>query len=157
MSRPIHFEVKGAIYFVTSRTANGEHFLAEPGYKQAVVDAIQAKTGELGVSVTAYVVMPNHYHLLLGLSSEMKIDKAMKHINGYSAFALNKVLQRKGAFWQGGFFDFVVLQEKKFTGKVNYIHYNPVRWGLVEQPQDYKYSSAGDFMGRYGACVFFVE
>lgn len=41
-------------------------------------------------------------------------------------------------FWQKGFFDFTILTDKKFQEKFNYIHYNPVKWGLVERAEDYQ-------------------
>ena len=51
-------------------------------------------------------------------------------------------------------FDFTIFTEKKFKEKFNYIHYNPVKWGLVESAENYKYSSATEYKTRYGEVVY---
>ena len=59
-------------------------------------------------------------------------------------------LSRPINVWQKGFFDFTILAEQKFKEKFNYIHYNPVKWGLVNKAEEYEYSSASEYKIRYG-------
>ena len=60
----------------------------------------------------------------------------------------------EGNFWQKGFLDFTILTEGKFREKFNYIHYNPIKWGLVEKAEDYKYSSAMEYKIKYGESLY---
>ena len=61
---------------------------------------------------------------------------------------------RPGNVWQKGFFDFTIITEEKFREKFNYIHYNPVKWGLAERAEDYKYSSAMEYKIKYGEAFY---
>jgi hypothetical protein len=56
--------------------------------------------------------------------------------------------------WQKGFFDFTILTEQKFREKFNYIHYNPVKWGLVKKAEHYEYSSAPEYKIKYGEVFY---
>jgi REP element-mobilizing transposase RayT len=73
----------------------------------------------------------------------------MQLIKGRSSRKINE-----GHFWQKGFFDFTILTEEKFREKFNYIHYNPVKRGLVEKAEDYKYSSAMRYRTKYGEVFY---
>jgi putative transposase len=102
----------------------------------------------------AWVVMPSHYHWVfqpltswvnsLGSDSDERSPRQrIQHsVNLYSASKCNKLMQRKGDFWQRESFDHWVRDENELERIVNYIHANPVVAGLVEQPDQYPFSSA---------------
>jgi putative transposase len=77
------------------------------------------------------------------------ISKTMQFIKGRSSRRINE-----GNFWQKGFFDFGILTEERFREKFNYIHSNPVKWGLVKEAEDYKYSSAMAYKAEYGEVLY---
>ena len=64
-------------------------------------------------------------------------------------------IQKLGSFGQKEFFDFGILTEEKFREKGNYIHFNPVKWGLAAKAEDYKFSSALTYKKEYGE-VFYI-
>ena len=89
----------------------------------------------------AYVVMPNHVHLLVGPNAPLeRITTALKT---FTARRINKILGRTGRqFWQHESFDHWVRNEEEFSRIAAYVEQNPVRAGLVKRPQDWPWSSA---------------
>ena len=69
------------------------------------------------------------------------ISYVVKRIKGASAREINKYLKSSGNFWQKDFYDFNIYSEEKLREKLNYIHNNPVKHGLVKDPKDWKHSS----------------
>lgn len=110
---------------------------------------------DLGVVLFAYVVMPDHVHLLLQQPEQLTLEKLMNYINGASAREINKQRNTVGEkFWQGGFHDVFLREPIDFAIKVNYIHNNPVKAGLVVNPEDYIFSSARFYKTKLGTAVF---
>jgi putative transposase len=148
MAQPPHFEIDGVIYFITTRLKQEGRFLAERE-AEIVVNTILDSSTRKEMTLYAYVIMPNHMHILIK-PTICGISKAIQLIKGRSSRQVNE-----GNFWQKGFFDFGILTEEKFREKFNYIHFNPVKWGLVEKAEDYKYSSALAYKVEYGE-VFYI-
>jgi len=92
------------------------------------------------VRVHSYVLMSNHYHLLIETSEE-NLSKYMKHINAYYAMYFNKKYKRSGHLWQGRFKSWYVTDEAYLYALVAYIEYNPVKAKMVHKLGEYKYSS----------------
>jgi putative transposase len=90
----------------------------------------------------AFVVMPDHVHLLFSPLLDpdgypYALAKIMHGIKGASAHAINRALGRRGAVWEEEFFDHVIRNDQSFEAKWQYIEFNPVEAGLVENPRDY--------------------
>ena len=85
-----------------------------------------------------YVIMPNHVHLLLSEPKRHTLATTISVLKGETSKHLKKDLQQ---FWQTRYYDFNVFTHKKFVEKLRYIHRNPVTEGLVENPEDWAYSS----------------
>jgi len=148
MAQPPHFEIDGVIYFITTRLKQERRFLTEREAEIAVNTLLDSSTRK-EMTLYAYVIMPNHMHVLIK-PIICGISKAMQLIKGRPSRQVNE-----GNFWQKGFFDFGILAEEKFREKFNYIDFNPVKWGLVEKAEDYKYSSAPAYKVEYGE-VFYI-
>lgn len=91
----------------------------------------------------AWVVMPNHVHVMIEIFEGWPLDKILHSWKSYTATEANKILQRKGRFWFREYFDRYIRDEQHFANAVHYIHENPVQAGLVERAEDWLYSSAG--------------
>ena len=85
-----------------------------------------------------YVVMPNHVHLLLSEPKQHILATTLSVLKGETSKHLKSDLKQ---FWQTRYYDFNVFTHKKFVEKLRYIHRNPVTEGLVENPEDWAYSS----------------
>ena len=105
------------------------------------LEALQQAAATHNCLIHAYVLMTNHVHLLV--LPEVSPRQFMQTLKGFTAREANKVLGRTGEpFWQREYYDHWVRDTKEHTKITAYIENNPVRAGLVQCPQDYRWSSA---------------
>jgi len=103
----------------------------------------------------AYVVMPHHIHLVVTLHENMNVQQFMKILKRESSRSVRTLLAEeelarfsqqtglnRNTFWQRSFRSIEIIGEKMFWSKVDYVHWNPVRAGLAERPEEYVCSSA---------------
>jgi len=90
----------------------------------------------------AFVLMPEHVHLLLTPASDVTLEHAVQLIKGGYSHALGSILGRKREMWQRGFTDHRIRDDQDFIHHQNYIHQNPVEREIVNDASEYKYSSA---------------
>jgi REP element-mobilizing transposase RayT len=142
-----HWELEGSTYFVTyrligalpcslvERVSKTEFCLAS-----IVEESLFFNHGERFL-LDAYVIMPDHVHLLIRPIAEWSLSRILQGLKGFTAREINKILHRYGAFWQDESFDHLVRNDEDWLDKFTYIHDNPVKAGVVLRPQDYPYSS----------------
>src|SRR5690606_24537009 len=90
----------------------------------------------------AWVVMPNHVHLVVTVYNNNSIAEIVSNIKSFSAKQSNFILNRNGKFWARDYFDRYIRDQNHFYQTINYIHNNPVKAGLCNEEYDWKYSSA---------------
>lgn len=118
--------------------------------------------------------MDNHFHLIAMNDNLSRIISDFKKFTAKEIIAnlkeenkewilhkfefYKKAHKTESSFqiWQKGFHPVQISSEEVFEQKVNYIHYNPVRRGLVENPEDWKYSSAGCY-SKNKKCVIDID
>lgn len=147
MSQPQRFLIDESIVFVTTRLKNLSVRLSDKEKRIIQETLIEASDHE-EVVLYAYVIMPDHLHALVKPIGN-DLSKTMQLIKGRSSRKINK-----GNLWQKGFYDFVIVSEKKFEEKFNYIHKNPVVRGLAENPEGYPFSSAEKYLKEFGECIY---
>jgi putative transposase len=131
-------------------------WLSEPCVANIVRENLYNHVGER-YFLWAYVLMPNHVHILLTphLSSEMQIDKnsrlkrgalssILHNLRGNTAYKANRLLGRTGKFWQDEAYDHLVRDNDELQRIISYIENNPIKAGLVKKPEEWKFSSACD-------------
>lgn len=99
------------------------------------------------LDVVAYCLMPNHYHLLVQLKTE-QLSKGMQAMGLAYTKAINKRYQRVGSVFQGRFQAIEVDTSEYLLHLSRYIHLNPVKAGLVEQAEDWAYSSYPEYVAK---------
>ncbi|MGB6802790.1 MAG: transposase [Candidatus Sulfotelmatobacter sp.] len=92
--------------------------------------------------VHAFVVMPEHVHILLTPAPGVTLERSIQFIKGGYSHALGAELGRKSEVWQRGFTDHRIRDVADFGAHRGYIHENPVKRGLVESAADYRSCSA---------------
>ena len=93
----------------------------------------------------SYVVMANHIHVFLKPKDETTIASITKCLKGFTAREANRMLGRTGqTFWQDEVFDHWCRDQAEFVRIVQYIENNPVKAGLVKQPEEWPWSSAAE-------------
>ncbi len=97
------------------------------------------------VTLHAFVVMPNHVHLLFTplttpTGEPFPIAEIMNGIKGSSSHDVNKILGRKGTLWEPESFDRIIRSDADFEAKMIYIIGNPLAAGLAKGPDDYQWA-----------------
>ena len=92
--------------------------------------------------LSAWVVMPNHVHMLLTPDAQWSLSQIMKSLKSYTSHEANRILGDRGQFWMEDYFDRYIRDEKHFANAISYIENNPVKAGLCQKPRDWKFSSA---------------
>lgn len=90
----------------------------------------------------AWVLMPNHVHLLLIPKNNFSLSEIMHSIKSYTSHEANKILGRKGNFWSKEYFDRFMRDYEHFAKTIAYIENNPVKAGLCEKANEWQFSSA---------------
>ena len=129
----------------------GECYLKKPEVAQIVKDKLHELDGQF-YKLMAYCIMPNHVHLLLDFSVQLKNEddnyvelwKVLKRIKGGTAVVINRLVGRTGAFWQRDSYDRVMRNGKEAENVINYILDNPLKAGLVKRREDFEHSYSHD-------------
>ncbi|MEQ9331030.1 transposase, partial [Thalassobaculum sp.] len=103
-------------------------------------DRLGAECRAAGVAVWAWVLMPNHVHLILTPSDEDGLRRALAKVHRAHAGRVHARLGRSGHFWQGRF-GCVAMDEPHLLAALRYVAGNPVRAGLAARPEDWPWSS----------------
>jgi REP element-mobilizing transposase RayT len=136
-----HYQKAGRPLFITFCKANQIAFTPEA--RDAILQHCLHDNGKR-YDLHAAVVMPDHVHvLLLQLRDEQgwphSLPTILKLLKGVSARSVNKLLNGHGPVWQEESFDHVLRSQESSDQKLEYIRQNPVRRGLVERPEDYRW------------------
>jgi putative transposase len=124
----------------------GECHLRRPEVAKLVEDSLRYRHGEQ-YELRAWVVMPNHVHLLFRVQ-DVPMWRLVDAWKGYTAKELNKILGRKGKLWQDGYWDTYMRDGEHEARTRRYIENNPTKARLVASPQEWLWSSAR-FRDRY--------
>lgn len=92
--------------------------------------------------ILAWVIMPNHVHVLVEIIDGWPLGRIMHSWKSYTAHEINKALGRTGPVWQREYFDRYIRNERHYDAVIDYIHRNPVNAGLVNEADDWEFSSS---------------
>jgi putative transposase len=109
-------------------------------------DLLAASCRAAGVEIWAWVLMPNHVHLILLPTDPDGLRRALAPVHRRYAGVIHARRRRTGHFWQGRF-GAVAMDEPHLAAALRYIALNPVRARLVKQPQDWLWSSVHAHLG----------
>jgi putative DNA methylase len=119
----------------------GKCYLRDPRVAESVQNSLLFFDGER-YRLTAWVVMPNHAHMLLTPCTGHELSDILHSLKSYTANEANKLLRRKSQFWQPEPFDRWVRDADHFAKVIAYIENNPVKGHLCKKPEDWPHSSA---------------
>jgi putative transposase len=127
--------VTAGTFFITAITHNRRRLFQVDPNARLFLETLQHYRAKNLYKLHAFVVMPDHIHLLMTTGN---ISEAVRHIKG----GFSRRLGSKLPAWQHGFTDHLVLDSDQFRSRRDYIHQNPIRAGLVASSELYPYSSA---------------
>lgn len=148
-----------AVYFVTSSIVNWINIFTSEKYFNIIIEALKFYIEEGKLSIYAYVIMKNHFHLICKsdrLSETLRLIKSYtakriiqelekenpKLLNLFKEFKKEYKVNSKYQIWQEGFHPQEMLSEKILKQKIEYTHKNPIEAGYCEIETEWKYSSA---------------
>ena len=155
MARPLRLEFAGALYHVTARGNERRPIYRDEQDRRRFLERLGAVAERFALRVHAYVLMRNHYHLLVETGAG-NLSRAMRQLNGVYTQDFNRRHRRAGHLFQGRYKAIVVDKDAYLLELSRYIHLNPVRVGEVSKPWEFRWSSAGAFVGKSGAPEFLV-
>jgi REP element-mobilizing transposase RayT len=119
----------------------GSRLLGKPQYAQIVQDCLLHGDGER-YALAAWCVMPTHVHVVVEQFEGHSLSDVIQRWKSVSAHAVNKAEGRKGRLWQPEYFDRFMRTAEQFAWTVAYVENNPVAAGMVERPEDWRFSSS---------------
>jgi REP element-mobilizing transposase RayT len=140
MARPLRIEFPDAIHHVTSRGNERRDIFRDDADRLMFLQILGQAVKRFGWSVTAWVLMTNHFHLVIQ-THQPNLSRGMHWLNGtYSAW-FNRRHKRSGHLLQGRFKSTLVEGENYLREVIRYTVLNPVRAGMVVRPEEYRWSS----------------
>jgi putative transposase len=142
------------LVFVTTTVADWQPLLRSHEAASIATLTLSESVTHFSGSLVGYVVMPNHVHFLAALPELAQLSRLMQGYKGLSSRRLREAADTPvsgGSVWMRRFDDLIVISERQFRIKLEYIHNNPVRAGLTSAAVDWPFSSARDwFEGEPG-------
>ena len=140
MARQWRIEFPGAVYHVMSRGNNREDIFRSDADRHLFLELLAALAERYNIQLHAYVLMGNHYHLLLK-TNEANLSKAMQWFGTSYTRKFNLTHNKNGHLFQGRFKSIIVENDAYLLRLSCYIHRNPLRARLVDRLVDYPWSS----------------
>ncbi|HEX6505450.1 MAG TPA: transposase [Terriglobales bacterium] len=140
--KPVRLVSPPGTYFVTFSTWQRRRLFVVKTHARLFLKTLYHYRREGRFVLHAFVLMPDHVHLLLTPARDVTIARAVQLIKGAYSHALGGYIGRNAEVWQRGFTDHRIRDAQDFHLHVHYIHQNPVSGELVSEPRDYRYCSA---------------
>jgi len=137
-SRLKRYHTEGHNHFLTFSCFRRLPYLADDHSRTIFLQTLEQLRQRHQFYVFAYVLMPEHVHLLLSEPKRHPLSTTMSALKGQTSKLLKGSRDR---FWQPRYYDFNVFTQTKFVEKLRYIHRNPITRGLVQKPEDWRWSS----------------
>ncbi len=132
------FQKAEALHFITFSCFHRLPLLEAAGARETVEAVLEATRARHQARVYAYVLMPEHIHLLVNEPPRIVLAQFLKAVKQVTS---RKLKGRREKFWQDRYYDSSVYGEKARSEVIRYIHRNPVKRGLVAKPEDWQWSS----------------
>jgi putative transposase len=145
MARPWRVQFEDAVYHIASRGNGGHKIFLDDHDRQDFLNLLARASERFHLEIFCFCLMSNHYHLLLR-TADANLSPAMQWLNTTHAVRFKTRHRRSGHFFQGRFKSVLVEDEPHWQHLSFYIHLNPVRAGMVEDPAQYKWSSYPDYI-----------
>jgi len=168
MARGYKIDDQQGVYFITCTVHQWVDVFTRAAYSDIVVESLRFCQKNKGLEIFAWVIMSNHLHLIVSCSGNFRLSDVLRDFKKFTstqivnAIEQNKAESRRNwllwlfrhkgeiTFWQPDNHPKEVTTSSFFLQKLNYIHQNPVRAGLVDREEAWVYSSAKDFYRMKG-------
>jgi REP element-mobilizing transposase RayT len=147
MGRPLRIEYPGALYHITSRGNERKEIYLDEEDRLRFLEILRDYHERYGILIHGYVLMDNHYHLILE-TPKGNLLKVMQGINGGYTGYVNRRYGRSGHLFQGRYKGILVDKDNYLVELSRYVHLNPVRASMVKRPEEYRWSSYQGYIAK---------
>lgn len=140
MARPLRIEYSGAVYHITTRGNARKNIFSDDQDREKFLGVLESVIRKYNWICHAYCLMDNHYHLLIE-TPDANLSIGMRQLNGIFTQSYNRRYKRPGHIFQGRYKAILVDKDNYLLELCRYIVLNPVRAGLIELPEQWKWSS----------------
>jgi REP element-mobilizing transposase RayT len=152
------------LHFITSTTIEWIPVFTSDNQFKIFIDSVKFCQKHKNLKVYAYVILENHFHMIVSGNNLSNTIQSLKRyttqqiiklsekqskkwlLNQLSFYKKRHKIQSKNQLWQEGFHPELIFNDRMLIQKIEYIHYNPVKRGVVDRPEYWKYSSARNFI-----------
>jgi REP element-mobilizing transposase RayT len=167
------YRIEGSIYYITSVIYNRLKIFTQPSFVIPIIDSLNYYRFQYACKIIGFVIMFDHIHLLLYPQEEKSITEFMRDFKRFTSGRITRqaklenkkewveIFEKSGAeteraeykVWQDSFWEQSIFTESFLQQKLDYIHLNPVRAGIVESALDYPYSSCRNYFNNDNSLI----
>lgn len=129
-------------FFVTSVTFARRQLFRATRMADLLLDVLRQNRSQGRFLLHEFVIMPDHFHLLVTPVAEIPLEKAVQFVKGGFSFRAKRELDFQGAIWQNSFTNHRIKDAEEYERHRGYIRQNPVKRFLAESAESFPYSSA---------------
>ena len=137
--KPKRYQQQRCLHFITFSCYHRKKLLDSASARETFEYELERVRGWYGCYIAGYVVMPEHVHLLISEPERSELARVIQMLKQTTSHKLR--IPGLPHFWQVRYYDFPVWSEEKRVEKLRYIHRNPVKRGLCERPEHWRWSS----------------
>jgi putative transposase len=141
MARPLRIDYPDTYYHILSRGNEQRPIFKTDKDYEMFLALLEKTAGKFHIEIHAYVLMRNHYHLLVK-TTQGNLSRAIQWLGVTYAGWYNRRHKRSGHLFHGRYKSFLIEDDSYFTAMCYYIHGNPVRVGAAKSPAEFRWSSA---------------
>jgi REP element-mobilizing transposase RayT len=172
MSEKYKIRNQEKLYFVTFAVVEWVDVFTKREYKEIIIDSLKYCQKHKGLEVYSWGIMSNHLHLIIGKGSDENLEDIMRDFKKFTSVSICRSIlnndsesrrewmlkifseaavksekHSKYKFWQDRYHPIELFDNENMDQKLDYIHENPVKDGIVLKAEDYQYSSARNYAG----------
>ncbi len=140
--------VSGAIFHIYNHVIDNYQLFYDDIDYNFMINILEKNIKVIPSSIYAYCLMPDHYHFLIKQNSETEVFKLFNYSFIRYAIYYNKKYNRKGPIFQSPLQHKIIESNTYLLHLCKYIHLNPIRKDLVDNPEDWAYSNYNDWIGK---------
>jgi putative transposase len=153
MARLPRLSVPGFPHHILQRGNNRQSIFKTPDDYRLMLGLVEDSASQYGVAVHAYVLMENHFHLLVTPQTTDGVSRMMQAVGRRYVRHFNRAHGRSGTLWEGRYKSTLIEEAPYLLPCMAYLDLNPVRMGLVAQARDYPWSSHGRYLGLHSSTL----
>jgi putative transposase len=157
MARRPRIYISGLTQHIVQRGNNKGPMFGDAGDYQFFLKLLQHESVRCAVAIHAYALMTNHFHLMATPADGTGLSTMMQGIGRTYVPVFNFKSKRTGGLWEGRYRSFVIESDSYWLRCMRYVELNPVRAGLVSNPDEYRWSSARTHISGHDDPVLAVH